>query len=188
MCTCTHLSILQCTGVCDQAKVDKTFVDRARWTKMSIMSTAGSGMFSSDRTTREYAEEIWGIQPVERFWVFMHLSFFLFSTLHLMLDSSYDMCSCFVSLVYTVLSMIARRMCKQHVFHPKCIMQAAQIWIFVIAISVEGIRFWNLPSGEIRHVSTSKFIPVRYLGWPFNNGKFQSICLTFKKVPMVYVS
>lgn len=50
-----------------QAKVDKTFVDRTRWTKMSIMSTAGSGMFSSDRTTREYAEDIWRIQPVERF-------------------------------------------------------------------------------------------------------------------------
>lgn len=49
-----------------QAKVDKTFVDRVRWTKMSIMSTAGSAKFSSDRTTREYAE-IWGIQPVERF-------------------------------------------------------------------------------------------------------------------------
>lgn len=63
-------------GHCFQVKVDKTFVDRARWTKMSIMSTAGSGKFSSDRTTREYAEEIWGIQPVERFWyVFLYLAF-----------------------------------------------------------------------------------------------------------------
>ena len=50
----------------DQARVDKKFVDRARWTKMSIMSTAGSGKFSIDRSTREYADQIWGIQPVER--------------------------------------------------------------------------------------------------------------------------
>lgn len=50
-----------------QARVDKTFVDRARWTQMSIMSTAGSGKFSSDRTIQEYAQDIWGIQPVERF-------------------------------------------------------------------------------------------------------------------------
>ena len=33
-----------------QAKVDETYRDRAKWTRMSIMSTAGSAFFSSDRT------------------------------------------------------------------------------------------------------------------------------------------
>lgn len=36
--------------------------DRKRWIKMSILSTAGSGKFSSDRTISQYAKEIWNIQ------------------------------------------------------------------------------------------------------------------------------
>lgn len=36
-----------------------------RWTRMSIMNTAGSCKFSSDRTIREYAKDIWNINPVE---------------------------------------------------------------------------------------------------------------------------
>lgn len=46
-----------------QEKIDETYKDRAAWTRMSIMSTAGSGMFSSDRTIREYAKDIWGVEP-----------------------------------------------------------------------------------------------------------------------------
>ncbi|KAG6546468.1 hypothetical protein Mapa_012017 [Marchantia paleacea] len=49
-----------------QAAVDAAFVDRIRWTQMSIMNTAGSGKFSSDRTIKEYAEQIWGIEPFRR--------------------------------------------------------------------------------------------------------------------------
>ena len=45
--------------------MDETFKDKARWTRMSIMSTAGSGFFSSDRTIKEYADEIWGVEPCE---------------------------------------------------------------------------------------------------------------------------
>lgn len=48
-----------------QATVDKTFVNRGRWTQMSIMSTAGSGRFSSDHTIQEYAKGVWGIVPVK---------------------------------------------------------------------------------------------------------------------------
>ena len=36
--------------------------DRKRWLKMSILSTAGSGKFSSDRTIAQYAKEIWNIE------------------------------------------------------------------------------------------------------------------------------
>ncbi|PWA53785.1 alpha-glucan phosphorylase, H isozyme [Artemisia annua] len=45
-----------------QAKVDEAYKDRKRWIKMSILSTAGSGKFSSDRTISQYAKEIWNIQ------------------------------------------------------------------------------------------------------------------------------
>ncbi|XP_034213185.1 glycogen phosphorylase 1-like [Prunus dulcis] len=46
-----------------QAAADKAFADPNKWTQMSILSTAGSGRFSSDRTIRDYAEKTWGIEP-----------------------------------------------------------------------------------------------------------------------------
>uniref|UniRef100_A0A7C8YWC3 Alpha-1,4 glucan phosphorylase n=2 Tax=Opuntia streptacantha TaxID=393608 RepID=A0A7C8YWC3_OPUST len=45
-----------------QAKVDEAYKDKKKWLKMSILSTAGSGKFSSDRTIGQYAKEIWNIQ------------------------------------------------------------------------------------------------------------------------------
>ncbi|GMH07382.1 hypothetical protein Nepgr_009222 [Nepenthes gracilis] len=44
-----------------QDRVDEAYKDRKRWIKMSILSTAGSGKFSSDRTILQYAKEIWNI-------------------------------------------------------------------------------------------------------------------------------
>lgn len=46
-----------------QDRIDQTYKDKRKWTKMSIMSVAGSGKFSSDRTIHEYAEDIWKIEP-----------------------------------------------------------------------------------------------------------------------------
>jgi glycogen phosphorylase len=37
----------------------KAYADTERWTTMSIQNTASSGFFSSDRTIREYANDIW---------------------------------------------------------------------------------------------------------------------------------
>ncbi|XP_021297740.1 alpha-glucan phosphorylase 1 isoform X1 [Herrania umbratica] len=48
-----------------QEKVDEAYRDQERWTRMSILNTAGSYKFSSDRTINEYAQEIWNIKPVE---------------------------------------------------------------------------------------------------------------------------
>lgn len=46
-----------------QGRLQRKFRDRKEWQKMSLMNIAYSGSFSSDRTIREYAEEIWRIRP-----------------------------------------------------------------------------------------------------------------------------
>lgn len=42
-----------------QQEVDLAFRDPSLWTSMSILNTASSAYFSSDRTIREYSEQIW---------------------------------------------------------------------------------------------------------------------------------
>lgn len=44
-----------------QSKVSQLYANKAEWTKISIINAAKSGKFSSDRTIREYAKEIWNI-------------------------------------------------------------------------------------------------------------------------------
>jgi starch phosphorylase len=46
-----------------QEEVDKVYKDQEEWTRRSIVYTAGSGKFSSDRTIVEYAKDIWSVQP-----------------------------------------------------------------------------------------------------------------------------
>ena len=45
-----------------QARVSAAYLDKEGWARMCLMNIANSGKFSTDRTIREYAEEIWGIQ------------------------------------------------------------------------------------------------------------------------------
>ena len=47
-----------------QNEVDKAYKDKEKWAKMAIINTAKSGKFSSDRTIKQYAEEIWDIKPI----------------------------------------------------------------------------------------------------------------------------
>jgi glycogen phosphorylase len=47
-----------------QDSVDAHYRDIEPWTRMSILNVARIGRFSSDRAIREYAEEIWRVQPV----------------------------------------------------------------------------------------------------------------------------
>lgn len=47
-----------------QREVSKAFKNRKAWTEMSIINSACMGKFSSDRTIKEYAEEIWHVKPI----------------------------------------------------------------------------------------------------------------------------
>ena len=49
--------------VAAQAEVDSIWHDKARWNAMAIRNTARVGFFSSDRTIRQYAKDIWGVTP-----------------------------------------------------------------------------------------------------------------------------
>ena len=47
-----------------QLDVSQAYGDRDHWARMSLLNVARSGKFSSDRTIREYCEDIWDIRPV----------------------------------------------------------------------------------------------------------------------------
>ncbi len=49
-----------------QAKVEAAYGDQDQWLRMAILNVANMGKFSSDRTIREYAEQIWQAKPVAR--------------------------------------------------------------------------------------------------------------------------
>jgi starch phosphorylase len=49
-----------------QTEVDDIWQDKKRWTAMAIRNTARVGFFSSDRTIRQYAREIWGVAVPEK--------------------------------------------------------------------------------------------------------------------------
>ena len=50
--------------VAAQTLAAATYRDRERWTRMSILNTATSGKFSTDRTMLEYNAKIWKLTPV----------------------------------------------------------------------------------------------------------------------------
>ena len=46
-----------------QRDVSRAWVDQDRWTRMSILNAVRMGNFSSDRTIRDYARDIWRAEP-----------------------------------------------------------------------------------------------------------------------------
>lgn len=47
-----------------QEYVEQTYRDKRKWLSMCVTNIAYSGKFSSDRTIKEYATEIWKVKPV----------------------------------------------------------------------------------------------------------------------------
>lgn len=54
-----YQSYLQC-----QEQVSQAYRNQENWTRMSILNSARMGFFSSDRTIREYCQDIWNVEPV----------------------------------------------------------------------------------------------------------------------------
>ncbi len=48
-----------------QQRVEALYKDQEEWTRKAILNVANMGKFSSDRTIKEYAEEIWDVKPVQ---------------------------------------------------------------------------------------------------------------------------
>jgi starch phosphorylase len=52
-------SYLEC-----QRRVAEAYLEQGRWVRMSLLNTARSGKFSSDRTILEYCQDVWHVRPV----------------------------------------------------------------------------------------------------------------------------
>lgn len=48
-----------------QEKINELYKDQKKWTHMSIVNVAKSGFFTTDRTMRQYNEDIWKLSPIE---------------------------------------------------------------------------------------------------------------------------
>ena len=43
----------------------EAYEDTARWNRMSAYNIAGAGIFAADRSIRDYANNIWHIEPLK---------------------------------------------------------------------------------------------------------------------------
>ena len=49
-----------------QAEITRLYTQEREWNRRSVLNVARIGKFSSDRTVREYAKEIWGLEHSRR--------------------------------------------------------------------------------------------------------------------------
>ena len=49
-----------------QKRLNDDYANQVKWQKMAVTNTAMSGIFSSDRTIREYNEKIWHLEPLAK--------------------------------------------------------------------------------------------------------------------------
>eukprot|EP00127_Corallochytrium_limacisporum_P000249 Clim_evm17s8 gene=Clim_evmTU17s8 len=52
-----------------QEQVSELYRDPKAWTRKALLNIAASGKFSSDRTIKEYAQDIWGVKPIDDKWL-----------------------------------------------------------------------------------------------------------------------
>ncbi|HZV98434.1 MAG TPA: glycogen/starch/alpha-glucan phosphorylase [Methylophilaceae bacterium] len=52
--------------IATQDAVGALYKDKEEWTRKAILNVAHVGKFSSDRTIKQYADEIWKVQPLKR--------------------------------------------------------------------------------------------------------------------------
>lgn len=48
-----------------QDKINELYKDRSKWAKMMIVNIAKSGFFTTDRTMRQYNQDIWHLEPIK---------------------------------------------------------------------------------------------------------------------------
>ncbi|MGI9401905.1 MAG: glycogen/starch/alpha-glucan phosphorylase [Rhizobiaceae bacterium] len=48
-----------------QRQVDKAYLDKSRWNRSALLNVARTGWFSSDRTIRDYMDQIWNARPLK---------------------------------------------------------------------------------------------------------------------------
>ena len=48
-----------------QNDISRLYFDKMLWQKMSLINIANAGIFSADRSVKEYAENIWGVKPLK---------------------------------------------------------------------------------------------------------------------------
>lgn len=48
-----------------QDRIDKDYKDKLEWQKKALYNIANMGFFSSDRTIKEYNEDIWNVDPID---------------------------------------------------------------------------------------------------------------------------
>ncbi len=48
-----------------QRRIDADYANKDKWNRMAVINTAMSGVFSSDRTIREYNDTLWHLEPLK---------------------------------------------------------------------------------------------------------------------------